>query len=149
MENTVIEMPEKNAEGINGKMKAGHVGLRTTDYEGTISWYTEKLGFRLLKRWEVGDLKMAYLAPANDDHFWLEVLNGGITGSHHDPSQPVISGFQHLCIDVENVDETLTALRERDVKVLREPFNIPAIGKRCGFIADLFDNVIEFTENIQ
>ena len=148
MENTMIEMPARNSDGINGKIKVGHIGLRTTDYEGSIQWYVEKLGFRLLKKWEVGELKMAYLAPANDDNFWIEILNGGISGSHQDASQPIISGFQHLCIDVENIDETLAALRERDVRVLREPFNVAAIGKRCGFIADLHGNVIELTENI-
>jgi lactoylglutathione lyase len=148
MENTTIEMPEKNTEGINAKMKAGHIGLRTRDYEGTINWYVEKLGFRLLTKWEAGELKMAYLALANDDSFWLEVLCGGIPESGQDSSQPIISGFQHLCIEVENVDETLEAMRSRNVKVLREPFNVEAIGKRCGFIADLYGNVIEFAENI-
>jgi len=148
MENKVIQIPAKNPEGVNGRMKVGHVGLRTTDYDATIKWYMEKLGFRLIKKWEVKDLKMAFLAPANDDDFFIEVLNGGITGSHQDPSQPIISGFQHICIEVGNVDDTLAVLRENDVKVLREPFEVPAIGKRCGFIADLFGNVIELTENI-
>jgi lactoylglutathione lyase len=148
MENTMIQMPEKNPEGINAKMKAGHIGLRTRDYEGTINWYVEKLGFRIIKQWEVGELKMTYLAPANDDSFWLEVLCDGMPEITPDPSQPIISGFQHFCIEVESVDETLSVMLSRDVKVLREPFNVAAIGKRCGFIADLYGNVIEFTENI-
>lgn len=148
MENTLIEMPAKNAHGINGTMKAGHVGLRTTDYEGTIRWYTEKLGFRTLKKYAVGELHMAFLAPANDDNFWLEVLSGGATGTAHDSSQPIVSGFQHFCLAVEDVDETLAALRERGVTVSREPFNVPVIGKRCGFITDLYGNVIELMGNI-
>jgi lactoylglutathione lyase len=145
----MITMPEKNTEGINGKMRAAHVALRTTDYEGTITWYAEKLGFRLLKKWAVGELKLAFMAPANDNNFWLEILNGGIIETAQDLSQPIISGFQHLCFDVENVDETLSTLRERGVKVIREPFNVAAIGKRCGFIVDLFGNVIEFAEDIR
>lgn len=36
MENVTIKIPAKNPDGINGKMKAGHVGLRTTDYDGSI-----------------------------------------------------------------------------------------------------------------
>jgi lactoylglutathione lyase len=149
MENLMIGIPPKNTTGINGKMKAGHIGLRTTEFEQTIQWYQEKLGFRLLKKWEAGELKLAFLAPANDDHFWIEVLSGGIAGSHQDPTQPIISGFQHLCFDVENVDETLSALRERDVPTSREPFNSPAIGRRCGFINDLHGNAIEFTAEIK
>lgn len=41
MNDTMIELPEKDPRGITGKMKAAHVGLRTPDYEGTIQWYTE------------------------------------------------------------------------------------------------------------
>jgi lactoylglutathione lyase/glyoxylase I family protein len=149
METTLIQMPAKNLQGIDGKMKAGHVGLRTTDYEGTIQWYTEKLGFRVLKRYAVGDLQLAFLALANDDNFWLEVLSGGITGTPQDPSQPIVSGFQHFCLEVEDVDETIATLRERGVTVSREPFNVPPIGKRCGFITDLYGNVIELMGTIR
>jgi lactoylglutathione lyase/glyoxylase I family protein len=148
MENKMIEMPVKNPEGVYGKMRAAHIGLRTKDFDGSIRWYTEKLGFRLLKKWSVGELNMAFLAPANDDNFWLEILNGGLSESSQELSQPIISGFQHLCFDVENLDETIAALRENNATVLREPFPVAAIGKRCGFIADLFGNVIELIENI-
>jgi catechol 2,3-dioxygenase-like lactoylglutathione lyase family enzyme len=148
MNNSTIEMPAKNPQGINGKMKAGHVGLRTPDFEGTIQWYTEKLGFRVLKKHTAGELQLAFLAPANDDNFWIEVLSGGITGTPQDPSQPIVSGFQHLCINVENVDETLATLRERGVNISREPFNVPPIGKRCGFITDLYGNAIELMGTI-
>ncbi|WP_324677907.1 VOC family protein [Hymenobacter sp. GOD-10R] len=144
----MIEMPEKKAQGINGKMRAAHIGLRTTDYEGTIQWYTEKLGFRTLKKWTVGDLQLAFLAPANDDNFWIEVLSSATASTQQDLSQSIISGFQHFCLEVENVEETLAVLRDRGVKVLREPFDVPLIGKRCGFVADLHGNVIEFAANI-
>jgi len=146
LNNTSIPIPEKNPEGINGKMKAGHLGLRTTDYEATIQWYTEILGFRLLKKWTAGDLKLAYLAPANDDNFWLEIIQDG--NPQPGAPQPILNGFQHFCIDVENVDQTLAALRHKNVKVVREPFNVPPIGKRCGFIIDLHGNVIEFAQDI-
>ena len=148
MENKIIKIPPRNPEGINGKMRAGHVALRTTDYDGIINWYKEKLGFRLLHEWTVGALKLAYLAPANDDDFWLEVITGAVTGQAWDPAMPIVSGYQHWCLDVESVDETVEAVRQRGVKVLREPFNIPGAGKRACYIADLHDNVIEFTENV-
>jgi lactoylglutathione lyase len=57
-------------------------------------------------------------------------------------------GFQHLCLEVDDVEETLAALREKGVQVVREPFDVSAIGKRCGFITDLHGNVIEFAANI-
>lgn len=148
MNNTIIPIPKKNPEGINGKIKAGHIGLRTTDYKATIEWYIEKLGFRLLKKWTAGALNLAYLAPANDDNFWLEVISDGNPIPDQDTKQPIVTGFQHFCLDVEDVDEILTALRKKGVQVIREPFNVPPIGKRCGFITDLHGNVIEFAQNI-
>jgi len=148
MENTGFELPAKVPQGINGNMRGAHVGLRTTDFEGTIHWYTEKLGFRVLKKWTVGELQLAFLAPANDNNFWLEVLSGGIPDAQPTPSPLISSGFQHLCLAVDNVDETLAALREKGVRVAREPFDVPPIGKRCGFITDLHGNVIEFAANL-
>jgi lactoylglutathione lyase/glyoxylase I family protein len=143
---TPITLPERKPENIFSDMRAGHVGIRTTDYEGLIKWYIEKMEFRLIHKWNVGDLKMTYLAPANDDNFWIEILSNGTNDVVH---TPVVSGFQHLCFDVDSVDRTLAELNKRGVKTMREPFNVPAIGKRCAFIADLSGNVIELTESIK
>ncbi|MDJ0366554.1 VOC family protein [Hymenobacter sp. H14-R3] len=149
MENTMLPIPAKNAAGINGTIRAHHLGLWTFDFEGTIAWYTEKLGFRLIKQVTVGgNLQLAFLAPANDDNFWLEVLSYGPADAPQGVPQPIVSGFQHLCLSVENVDETLATLRERGVRVVREPFDVPPIGKRCGFVADLDGNTLEFMQNI-
>lgn len=148
MENSVLKLPARNAEGINGKMRVDHLGLRTTDLEGTIGWYTEKLGFRVIKRFAVGSLQLAFLAPANDDNFWLEVLSDSAPSPAPAAAPPITAGFQHLCLAVENADETLAALRERGVKVVREPFDVPVIGKRCGFVTDLYGNTLEFMHDL-
>jgi lactoylglutathione lyase len=141
-------LPAKVPQGINGKMRGAHVGLRPTDFEDTIHWYTEKLGFRILKKWTVGELQLAFLAPANEDNFWIEVLSGGLSDAQLAPSHLIRSGFQHLCLEVDNVDETLAALREKGIQVAREPFNVPPIGKRCGFSTGLHGNVIEFAADL-
>jgi lactoylglutathione lyase len=148
MEQTGIEMPAKVPQGINGTMRGAHVGLRTPDFESTIEWYTEKLGFRVLKKWTVGTLRLAFLAPANDDSFWLEVLCDGTSNPEPNSAPPVSRGYHHFCLDVDDVDATLAALRERGVTVFREPFDVPPIGKRCGFIADLHGNIIELAANL-
>lgn len=150
MRNTVIEMPAKNPHGINGKIKFGHVGLWTEDFEATKNWYIDTLGFRLLKQFENVDLQLelAYIAPANDDDVWIEVLMNKTARSNQGAPHPITSGFQHICLEVENVNETLRVLREKGVKIVREPFDMPVIGKRIGFAADLFGNVLEFAENI-
>lgn len=145
---TPITLPTKEPESIFGDMQATHVGIRTADHDGLIRWYMEKLEFRLIRKWNVGDLKLAFLAPANDDNFWIEVISQDTTGVTDHNAQAFISGYHHFCIAVKNVDSTLEELARRGVKTLRAPFDVPAIGKRCGFIADPFGNVIEFTGDI-
>ena len=145
---TPIQFPRKNSNSPFSGMRAGHVGVWTADYEALINWYTEKLDFRLLVKHTAGDLKLAFLAPANDDQFWLEILSDGAANASQTSTRPINTGFQHLCLDVDHVDETLTVLISRGVKLVREPFNVPSIGRRCGFILDLDDNVIELMETI-
>jgi hypothetical protein len=46
------------------------------DFDAAVSWYTEKLDFRVMHTWPYGDLKLAYVAPAVDDTFRIELLAG-------------------------------------------------------------------------
>lgn len=36
-----------------------------------------RLDFRIVHQWPYGDLKLAYVAPATDDNFTVELLCGG------------------------------------------------------------------------
>ncbi|GAA3934282.1 VOC family protein [Chitinophaga oryziterrae] len=80
---------------------------------------------------------MAYVAPANDDDFWLEIIQGPVVNPHQDPTLPIVSGYHHFSLTVESVDETIEQLRGRGITITRKPFDLPVIGKRIGFIADL------------
>jgi hypothetical protein len=42
------------------------------------AWYAEKLDFRVLHEWPYGEMQLAYLSPADDDDFHLEILAGPI-----------------------------------------------------------------------
>jgi len=63
MENLTIHLPAKNAKGINGKMRAAHIGLRTPDYKATVNWYTEKLGFRVIKDGQLANYSLPSWHP--------------------------------------------------------------------------------------
>ena len=52
-------------------------------------------------------------------------------------------GYRHLCLNVANVDETVAKLRERGVRIVAEPFVLPAISRKLAFFADPFRNLIE------
>lgn len=57
-------------------------------------------------------------------------------------------GYNHLCFNVENLDQTMDELHKRNISIVRS-FSVPAIGKRVAFIADPFGNTIEFSEDIR
>jgi catechol 2,3-dioxygenase-like lactoylglutathione lyase family enzyme len=44
------------------------------------------------------------------------------------------------------VDETLAQLRARGVKIVAEPWVLPAISRKLAFFADPFGNLIELSE---
>ena len=90
------------------------------DYDAAKEWYTTKLDFRVLQEWPYGDLKLAYLMPANDDDFHLELLAGPVPHPRpvHDDLAVSLDygGYQHVCVHVASVDTALAELRRRGVE---------------------------------
>lgn len=151
--NTTIQIPARNTASKLSSIKGAHVALRVPDFEASKKWYTEKLDFRVVHEWPFGDLQLAYLAPANDDNFWIELLAGANPAPRekftdlNESLHP--EGYHHFCLNVDSVDETLGELRRRDVTIIGEPFDLPVIGKRLAFFADLDGNLIELAETLK
>jgi glyoxylase I family protein len=143
-------MPAKNAASPFSSIKGSHIALRVPDFEASKRWFMEKLDFRVIHEWPFGDLKLAYLAPANDDAFWIEILAGGTPAARPDHASLDESlneaGYHHFCLNVQSVDETLAELRRRGVAIVGEPFDLEAIGRRLAFFADPWGNLIELAE---
>jgi catechol 2,3-dioxygenase-like lactoylglutathione lyase family enzyme len=149
---TIIQVPARNANSKFNSIKGAHVALRVPDFEASKKWYVEKLDFRVVHEWPFGDLQLAYLAPADDDNFWIELLAGGNPAPRqkfNDLNESLhTEGYHHFCLNVTSVDETLAELRLRQVTIVGEPFNLPAIGKRLAFFSDLDGNLIELAETL-
>jgi lactoylglutathione lyase/glyoxylase I family protein len=97
-------------------------------------------------------MQLAYLAPANDDNFWIELLAGGNPAQKekftdlNESLHP--EGYHHFCLNVDNVDRTLAELKSRGVTIIAEPFDLALIGKRLAFFADIDGNLIELSETL-
>eukprot|EP01035_Chromulina_nebulosa_P055266 gene55266-75735_t len=74
---TGFAMPALNPQSPLAGLQGNHVGIRVPDYKAAIKWYTEKLDFRIIHEWGYADEKLAYLAPANSNNFWIEILAEG------------------------------------------------------------------------
>jgi lactoylglutathione lyase/glyoxylase I family protein len=131
-------------------MRGGHSAIRVPDFEAAKRWYVEKLDFRVVHEWPFGDLQLAYLAPAADDRFFIEILGGGSPIPNRDypdlNDSLAVGGYHHVCFDVESVDATLAELGQREVPIRTEPFDLEVISRRLAFIADPWGNLIELAE---
>jgi catechol 2,3-dioxygenase-like lactoylglutathione lyase family enzyme len=68
--------PPQNPASPFASFAEHHVGVRVPDYDAAVAWYTEKLDFRVLQEWPYGDMRLAYLSPAAENDFHLELLAG-------------------------------------------------------------------------
>jgi lactoylglutathione lyase/glyoxylase I family protein len=146
-------MPLKNFSSPLASIQGNHVGVRVPDFEAAKRWYVEKLDFRVVQEWSSAErhLQFAYVAPATDDSFFVEILGGGTQTpgsgySDYDSSLKPADGYHHFCLSVENMDEILAELRRRGVTIVREPFDLEVIGYRLAFISDPWGNMIEFAQ---
>jgi glyoxylase I family protein len=144
-------MPLKNFASPLASIQRNHVGVRVPDFEAAKRWYVEKLDFRVIHEWPFGDLQLAYVAPATDNSFFVEILGGGTQtpGSRYsdlDSSLKPADGYHHFCLWVESVDEILAELRRRGVTIVGEPFDLEVISRRLAFISDPWGNMIEFAQ---
>jgi len=144
--------PPKNSSSPFADMRGHHVAVRTPSLAEAKDFYVAKLDFRVIAEWDYADEKLAYLAPPTDDHFYVEVLGGGNTlptevRPYTDLGDSLrYRGYHHFCLNVTSVDETVAKLRSRGVKIVTEPFVLPAISRRLAFFCDPFGNLVELAE---
>src|SRR5687768_12328595 len=109
-------------------MRMLHLGLRVTDLESSIAFYTA-LGYA--KRGEVPDTpfgRLTMLQLPDDPFVSLELV--------HDPARPVtdISAVNHLVVQVDDLDATIADLAAQDVRA--EPPVDVGEGMRTAWLTD-------------
>ena len=133
-------------------MKGHHVAVRVPDFEAAKRWYVEKLDFRVIQEWPYADLRLAYVGPATDDHFYIELLGDGDLKPIPKPvysdlgDSLRLAGYHHFCLSIADMDATIAELRRRGVHIVTEPFELAVINRRLAFIADPFGNLIELAQ---
>jgi glyoxylase I family protein len=118
-------LPPPNSDSPFAGLRGHHVAVRATSLEEAEDFYVGKLDFRVVAEWTYEDEKLAY--PDLGDSLKY-------------------AGYHHFCLDVASVDEALAELRARGVKIVAEPWVLPAISRKLAFFADPFGNLIELSE---
>lgn len=145
--------PARNTGSPFASMRGHHTGIRYPDFEAARSFWVDKLEWRVLQTWPYGDLTLAYVSPPNQDDFHLEILAG--PGANPQPlygdvdASLIANGFNHVCLSVDSVDDTLAELEKRGVDIVNPPFEIDDISARLAFFRDPWGNMFELSERIE
>ena len=133
-------------------MRAEHVMLATNDYDETLAWYQQHLGFRIKHEWtvpEFPDLELAYLEK---NGFIIEVVASPQTSDLEAPDdfaerlqQP---GIGHFAFCVDDVDAAIASLEAQGVRPVLPPTSFPDSGRRVAFFEDNNGYLIEFLEEL-
>jgi lactoylglutathione lyase len=121
-----------------------HTMYRITDPKRSRAFY-EALGFRLRRELPIvrdGELEATnYFFGMPDDEAELE-----LTLNHDGRSYDLGTGYGHIAIGVDDLDEALVRLKEEGIEPEREPYTVREGGSRLCFVQDPDGYRIELIE---
>ena len=100
-------------------MRLLHTMLRVGDLERSLTFYTDVLGMRLLRRKDYpgGRFTLAFVGYGDErDHTVLELTHNWDT-SHYE----IGTGYGHIALGVDDIQAVCEDIRAKGGKVVREP----------------------------
>lgn len=123
--------------------KVHHIAIICTDYEVSKAFYTEVLGFTVVREVYRAERQSYKLDLAVNGVYAIELFS--FPEPVKRPSRPEAAGLRHLAFEVDQLDEVVDMLLIKGVAA--EPIRIDEFtGKRFTFIADPDQLPIEFYE---
>jgi lactoylglutathione lyase len=124
-----------------------HTSIRTSNMERSIEFYTKLLGLTVLSRREIpqNNAEIAFLRDPQAEGGMLELT---FYRDQKRFSQPDYEDrvFDHLAFEVENMNQTMHAMRNAKVRITDEPFKLSATGSLIAFLEDPDGTLIELIE---
>lgn len=125
-------------------MRMLHTMIRVGDLDRSISFYTEVLGMKLLRRKDYpgGKFTLAFVGYGDEaDHTVLELTHNWDTGSYD-----LGTGYGHIALAVEDAAAACNAIREKGGNVVREAGPMKHGGSVIAFVEDPDGYKIELIE---
>lgn len=113
--------------------KIHHVAVICSNYEVSKKFYTEILGFGIIKETYRVERQSYKLDLKVNDHYQVELFS--FPQPPPRPSRPEACGLRHLAFEVNNMEIAIAVLNQNGV--VTEPIRVDEItGKRFTFFAD-------------
>ncbi|MFA4869784.1 MAG: VOC family protein [Pedobacter sp.] len=123
--------------------KVHHIAIICSNYEVSKAFYTEVLGFTIVREVYRAERQSYKLDLAVNGVYTIELFS--FPEPLKRPSRPEATGLRHLAFEVDNLQEVIMTLEEKGI--VAEPIRIDEFtGKRFTFIADPDLLPIEFYE---
>lgn len=100
-------------------MRLLHTMLRVGDLERSLTFYTEVLGMRLLRRKDYPDGRFTLAFVGYGDESDTAVLE--LTHNWDTSSYEIGTGYGHIALGVEDIDATCEAMAAKGGRVVRPP----------------------------
>ena len=123
--------------------KVHHIAIICADYNLSKKFYTEILGFKIIKEVFRSERNSYKLDLALESNYIIELFS--FPNPPKRPSKPEAVGLRHLAFEVDNIEDTVAFLKTNHIQV--EPIRIDEFtNKKFTFIADPDNLPIEFYE---
>lgn len=124
-----------------------HTSIRTSNMDRSIDFYTRLLDLTLLTRREIpkNNAEIAFLQDAEKKGARLE-LTWYFNQKKFDQAEYEDRVFDHLAFDIQDMEETLSKMREENITITDEPFRLSPTGSLIAFIEDPEGILIELVE---
>ncbi len=124
-----------------------HASIRTSNMERSINFYTKLLGLKLLSRREIprNNAELAFLQDPEAKGATLELTlyrtQKKFLQADYDDRM-----FDHLAFEINDLDKTITQMREEKVTITDEPFRLSPTSSLIAFVEDPDGTLIELIE---
>lgn len=125
-----------------------HIALRARDFDRSLAFYRDSLGFPVAHSWGEGDGRIALLDLGDGNYIELFASQPGQTP---DPgSEPPAWPYFHLALRSTDVDADIEKVRALGCPITVEPKSVPVNGKtiRVGFFTGPDGEVLEFFSHL-
>ena len=102
------------------KTKFYYVGIRVTDVQKSIDFYTKLLGMKVINRGKIEQTKGETIALQNEEGGFVLELNYYEKDSPFNTAYTVGEGLDHLAFKVDDLDKALEETREAGYRVILE-----------------------------